>query len=146
MGCHFLLVGVFLTQGSNPYLLCPLNWQADFSFSFYHCTASLCVRTQSCPPLCGPVDCRLPGSSARGICGLQSARLFCLWNLQARDTGVGCHFLLQGIFLTQGSNLSLMRWQVDSSPLCPPGKPLFVHVQTSISDNAIKNQVTKGKV
>ena len=28
----------------------------------------------------------------------------------------------------------------------PPGKPLFVHVQTSISDNAIKKQVTKGKV
>ena len=38
-----------------------------------------------------------------------------------KNTGVGCHFLLQGIFLTQGSNprLScLLHWQVDSSPLC----------------------------
>ena len=42
---------------------------------------------QSCLTLCDPVDCSPPGSSVHGI-------------LQA-DTGVGCHFLLQGIFLTQ---------------------------------------------
>ena len=28
-----------------------------------------------------------------------------------------CHFLLQGIFLTQGSNLCLLHWQADSLPL-----------------------------
>ena len=28
-------------------------------------------------------------------------------------TGVGCHFLLQGIFLIQGSNSCLLHWQVD---------------------------------
>ena len=28
-GCHFLLQGAFLTQGSNPHLLCLLNWQVD---------------------------------------------------------------------------------------------------------------------
>ena len=36
-----------------------------------------------------------------------------------QNTGMGCHFLLQGIFLTQGSNphlLSLLHWQVDSLP------------------------------
>ena len=33
------------------------------------------------------------------------------------NTGVGCHFLLQGIFLTQGSNPHLLHWQVDSLPL-----------------------------
>ena len=27
MGCHFLLQGIFLTQISNPYLLCLLCWQ-----------------------------------------------------------------------------------------------------------------------
>ena len=27
--CHFLLQGIFLTQGSNPHLLCLLNWQAN---------------------------------------------------------------------------------------------------------------------
>ena len=30
---------------------------------------------------------------------------------------MGCHFLLQGIFLTQGSNPHLLHWQVDSLPL-----------------------------
>ena len=39
------------------------------------------------------------------------------------NSGVGCHFLLQGIFPTQGSNLSLLHWQVDSLPLSPLGSP-----------------------
>ena len=30
MGCHFLLQGIFPTQGSNPHLLRLLNWQAGF--------------------------------------------------------------------------------------------------------------------
>ena len=34
-----------------------------------------------------------------------------------KNTRVGCHFLLQEIFLTQGSNLHLLHWQVDSLPL-----------------------------
>ena len=29
-----------------------------------------------------------------------------------KNTGVGCHFLLHGIFLTQGLNLGLLHWQV----------------------------------
>ena len=45
-----------------------------------------------------------------------------------KNTGVGWHALLQGIFLTQGSNphlLSLLHWQGGSLPLVPPGKPLL---------------------
>ena len=30
------------------------------------------------------------------------------WDFPGKNTGVGCHFLLQGIFLTQGSNLGLL--------------------------------------
>ena len=41
------------------------------------------------------MDCSLPGSSVHGI-------------LQAKNTGVGCHALLQGIFLTQELNLGLL--------------------------------------
>ena len=41
--------------------------------------------TQSCLTLCEPTDCSLPGSSVHGI--------------SSKDTGVGCHFLLLGIFL-----------------------------------------------
>ena len=44
-------------------------------------------------------------------------RLLCPWEFPGKKTGVGCHFLLQGIFLTQGLNphlLQLMHWQVNS--------------------------------
>ena len=43
----------------------------------------------------------------------------------SKNTGVGCHALLQGIFLTQGLNprlLHLLHWQAGSLPLAPPGK------------------------
>ena len=40
--------------------------------------------------------------------GLWPARLLCPWDSPGKNTGVGCHFLLQGIFLTQGSNLSFL--------------------------------------
>ena len=52
--------------------------------------------------------------------------LLCPCNFPGKNTGVGCHFLLQGIFPTQGSNphlRCLLHWQVDSLPLAPPGKP-----------------------
>ena len=38
----------------------------------------------------------------------QPARLLCPWDSPGKTTGVGCHALLQGIFLTQGSNPCLM--------------------------------------
>ena len=46
--------------------------------------------TQSCPTLYTPMDCSPPGSSVHSI--------------SQASTGVGCHFLLQGIFLIQGLN------------------------------------------
>ena len=55
--------------------------------------------------------------------GLQAARLLCPWDSLGKSTRVGCHALLQGIFLTQGSNLSLLclwHWQVGSFPLASP--------------------------
>ena len=58
--------------------------------------------------------------------GLQPTGLLCPWNSRGKNTGGGCHFLLQGIFLTQGLNphlLSLLHRQVGSLPLAPPGKP-----------------------
>ena len=45
---------------------------------------------------------------------------WCPWNFPDRFTGMSCHALLQGIFLTQESNLCLLcllDWQVDSLPL-----------------------------
>ena len=48
------------------------------------------VCAQSCPTLYDPMDCSLPGFSALGI--------------SHKNTRVGYHFLLQGIFQTQGLN------------------------------------------
>ena len=38
----------------------------------------------------------------------QPTRLLCPWNFPGTNTGVGSYSLLQGIFLTQGLNLSLL--------------------------------------
>ena len=54
----------------------------------------------------------------------------CSKNTEGKNTGMGGHFLLQGIFLTQGSNLCLLpllHWQADSSPLCLPTTLRSVH-------------------
>ena len=59
-------------------------------------------------------------------CRLQPARLLYPWDSPGKNTGAGCHFLLQGIFLTQELNphlLRLLHWQVGSPPLAPPEKP-----------------------
>ena len=56
--------------------------------------------------------------------GLQPARLLCPWDSPGKNTGVGCHALLQGIFLTQGWNLCLLcllPWQAGSLSTEPPG-------------------------
>ena len=57
---------------------------------------------QSCSPLCDPMDSSPPGSSVRG-------------DSPGKNTGEGCHALLQGIFPAQGSNpgLSRCKWILD---------------------------------
>ena len=52
-------------------------------------------------------------------------RKICPWDSSGKNTGVGCHFLLQGIFPTQGSNpwlLHYLHWHVGSLPLGSPWK------------------------
>ena len=64
---------------------------------------------ESCQTLCNPMDCSPPGSSVHG-------------DSPGKNTGVGSHSLLQGIFPTQGSTASAAL-QVDSLPSEPAGKP-----------------------
>ena len=45
--------------------------------------------------------------------GLQPTRLLCPWDSPGENAGVGCHFLLKGISLIQGSNWLLLHWQAD---------------------------------
>ena len=70
----------------------------------------VCACAQWCLTLCNPMSCSPPGSSVHGI-------------FQARILDWICHFLLQGIFPTQGLNSRLLHFQVDSLPLVPSGKP-----------------------
>ena len=62
--------------------------------------------TKLCPTLCDPMDCSPTGSSIHGV-------------FQAKIL----HFLLQGIFLTQGLNPHFLHWQVGSKPLSHKGSP-----------------------
>ena len=55
--------------------------------------------------------------SDSAVHGLEPAKLLCPWDFPGKNIGMCCHFLLQGIFLTQRSNLGLLHWQEDSSPL-----------------------------
>ena len=63
--------------------------------------------------------------------GLYPTRLLCPWDSPGKNTGVGCHALLQGILLTQASNLHflyLLHWQAGSLPprkSNTPGSMLF---------------------
>ena len=57
--------------------------------------------------------------------GLQPTRLLCPWNSPGKNTGVGCYFLLQRIFPTQGSNSGLLHGRQILLPSEPPGKSIF---------------------
>ena len=60
-----------------------------------HTSAVLGLVAQSCSTFCDPMDCSPPDSSVYG-------------DSPGKNTGVDCHSFLQGIFLTQGSNLGLL--------------------------------------
>ena len=70
----------------------------------------LCLAAQLSPILCDPMDCSPPGSSAHG-------------DSPGQNTRVDCHFLLQGIFTTQGLNPSLSHCRQILDHLSHQGSP-----------------------
>ena len=71
------------------------------------------------------MDLSTPGSSVHGIILVRILE------------SVGCHFLLQGIFLAQELNpslLHLLHWHVDSLPLSHLGSPLY-YIKTQQKDS-----------
>ena len=69
---------------------------------------------------------------------------FFFLNFNSKHIGAGCHFLLQGIFLTQGSNLCLLcllHWQVGSLWLMPRGKPLYLFKSWQMLQNSFRFSV-----
>ena len=81
---------------SHPWVRPPPDWVLS---SRSYC----CVVSKSCLTLFRPH-------------GLYPARLLCPRDFTGKNTGVGCHFLLRGIFLTWGLKLRRLHWQVDSLP------------------------------
>ena len=61
--------------------------------------------------------------------GLQSARLLCPWDSPGKNTGVGCHSLLQGIFLTQGWNPGFLHCRQILYCLSHQGSPKNIGVE-----------------
>ena len=54
-----------------------------------------CLVAKLCPTFCDPVEC-------------SPTRILCPWGFPGKNAGEGCHFLLQGTLLTQGSNSHLL--------------------------------------
>ena len=86
---------VNLNDSSDIILVYSLIW---------HSYSVLCLLAQSCPTLCNLMDYSPLGSSVHG-------------DSPGKNTGVGCHAFLQGIFVTQGPN-----------PGLPHGRQLLYHL------------------
>ena len=65
--------------------------------AYMHKHIYTCMHAQSCLICCNSMDLSPPGSSVHGF-------------FPGKNTRVGCHCLLQGIFLTQGWNSHILHW------------------------------------
>ena len=107
-------------------LCCTTSWNAfcGFTISVFSRTTRnqllgcrafqagrCCWITQLCPTLCNPMGCSLPGSCAHG-------------DSPGKNTGVGCHALLQGSFWSQGLNPVLPHCKQILYRLSHQGSPL----------------------
>ena len=77
----------FIRVSRRSYLKCQSGLES-------HLKVELCLDVQSCLTLCNSMDCSPLGSSVHG-------------DSTGRNTGMGCHALLRGVFSTQGSNPGL---------------------------------------
>ena len=127
-GCHALLQGIFVTQGSNSHLLLLLLLSR---FSRVRLCATPSTVTHQAPPSLGfsrqehwsglpfpsPMhesekwkwSCSVVSDPQRPH-GLQPSRLHLPWDFPGKSTGVGYRCLL----------LHLLNWQADALPLAPP--------------------------
>ena len=94
----------------NKYLLFkpPSLWYLVTVNQTDQAWACMCLVTQSCPALCNPLDYSPLDPSVHGCAS-------------GKNTGVNCYALIQGIFLTQGSNPCLLCWSQILYHLCLQG-------------------------
>ena len=75
---------------------------------------------------------------------IQPTRLFYSWDSPGKNTTVDCHFLLQGIFLTQVSNVHLLHCRQILYQLSHPGKSyVFINYISIIYNTIINSYKTK---
>ena len=116
MGSHSFFQGVFWTLGLKLDILFLLHWQmaslplvrSGKPLYMYAATKLL----QSCPTLCDPIDGSSPGSPHP-------------WDSPGKDTGVGCHFLLQCMKVKSENEVAQLR-PTPSDPMdcSPPGSSI----------------------
>ena len=103
VGSHSILQGIFSIRGSNPDIL--------------HCRQILYCPSHQGRPLLSLVKYFQNSPKIYCCCLVTQLSLIflwlhgllCPWDFPGKNTEVGCHFLLQGIFSTQVSNPSLLQ-------------------------------------
>ena len=89
------------------------------------CSRSLDSGVCACACACACVCvCAHALSHVQLSCDPLDCGLLCPWGFPGKNAGAGCHFLLQGIFPTQGSNPETPALQADFLSLSPTGSPL----------------------
>ena len=102
-------------------LSCVLRWLQGTP---RHCISitkdnlSLSCESSLCPALCDPLDCSPPDSRP--------------WDFSGKTSGVGCRFLLQGVFLTLESSLHLLHHRHILHLLSHLGSPPYLCWEDSI--------------
>ena len=92
----------------------------------YICMHVRCLVAQSCLTFCDPIDCSLPSSSVHE-------------DSPDKNTEVGCHSLLQGIFLAQGSNPGLPHCRQILHRLSHQGSPyVCIHIWYEVKWSEVK--------
>ena len=81
---------------------------------------------QLCPTFCDPMDHRLTGSS-------------CPWDSPGKDTGVGCHFLLQGNLPDLGIKCMRLTCTELGGRLFTPGEPMCNLTTSSNSSRPLQH-------
>ena len=83
----------------------------------------LCLVAQLCPILYNPMDCTLPGFSIHG-------------DSPSKNAGMGCHALLQGIFLTQVSHIAGNSFTVWATREAPLFSTVIINQECGVADGA----------
>ena len=102
---------------------------------WYFCSDCVCVYAQS-------LSCLWHLATLWTVAGQAP---LCPWDFQGKNSRVGCHFFLQGNFLTQGWNpylLRLLHWQVGSLPLSHRRSPLLWRGSSKISLGSLGPQTS----